>query len=111
MTDADEERAALAEALADARRVIADVEAALPACTGDLAGDVRRVVAERDEAQLGCDVLATGDPYERLAATLAAGKVAQRRWRGVRPRVGRDVFALQGNGRGAPPDRHAPAVV
>ncbi len=46
-----------------------------------MAGDCKECEALRrraEEAELGCDVLAVGDPYERLAATLKAGKVALR---------------------------------
>lgn len=46
-----------------------------------MAGDCKECEALRkraEEAELGCDVLAVGEPYERLASTLEAGKVALR---------------------------------
>ncbi len=62
---------------------------------------IRRLASERDaqraraeEAELGCDVLAVGDPYERLAATIEAGKLALRERDAARRKLGELIGAI-----------------
>ena len=50
--------------------------------------------ARAEEAELGCEALSIGDPYERLAATIEAGKLALRERDAARRKLGELVEAI-----------------